>query len=49
MGASFNWKPVECAEEWDDMGIFGKVEHQAGCGILDELQWFDGTSGEPSH
>ena len=26
--ASFDWKPVECAEEWGDMGEIRKVEHQ---------------------
>ncbi|KAK6310583.1 hypothetical protein J4Q44_G00186380, partial [Coregonus suidteri] len=35
--ASFNWKPVECAEEGGDVRELGKVEHQTGCGILDEL------------
>jgi hypothetical protein len=25
------------------MGELRKVEHQVGCGILDELQGFDGT------
>ena len=39
---------MEPAEEQGDMGELGKVEHQAGCGILDKLQGFDGTSGEPS-
>ena len=42
--ASFYWKPVECAEEWGDIGEFRKVEHQGGCGILDKLQGIDGTS-----
>ena len=46
--ASFDWKPVECAEEQGDMGELGKVEHQAGCSILDKLQGFDGTRREPS-
>ena len=27
--ASFDLKPVECAEERGDMGDLGKVEHQA--------------------
>ena len=35
---SFDWKPVECAEE---PGELGKVEHQVGCSILDNLQGFD--------
>jgi hypothetical protein len=26
--ASFDWKPVECAEELGNMGELGKVEHQ---------------------
>jgi hypothetical protein len=30
------------------MGEHGKVEHQAGCGVLDKLQVFEGTSGRPS-
>ena len=46
--ASFNWKPVECGEEWGDMREHGKVENQAGYCILDKLQGFDGTSEEPS-
>ena len=46
--ASFDWKPVECAEERCDMGQLRKVEHKAGCGIMDKLQVFDGTRGEPS-
>jgi hypothetical protein len=25
--ASFDWNPVECTEEWGDMGELGKVEH----------------------
>ena len=29
-------------------GVTWEVEHQAGCSILDKLQGFDGTSGEPS-
>jgi hypothetical protein len=41
-------KPVECPEEWGDMGDLGKVENQVGCTILDKLQGIDGTSGEPS-
>ena len=45
---SFDWKPVECAEEWGDMGELGKVEHQACCVILDKLREFDDKSGEPS-
>ena len=45
---SFDWKPVECVEERGDMGEAGKVEPQAGCSILDKLQGFDDTSGEPS-
>ena len=47
MDASFDWKPVECAEERGDMGEFGKVEDQAVCSILGKLQGFIGTSGEP--
>lgn len=39
---------MECAAERGDMGEFVKVEHQAGCSVLDKLQGFDGTSGEPS-
>jgi hypothetical protein len=39
-------KPVECVEECGDMGELVKVEHQAGCSVLDKLQGFDGTSGE---
>ena len=35
--ASFNWKPVERAEERGDVRELGKVEHQTGCGVLDEL------------
>jgi hypothetical protein len=31
MITSFDWKPVDCAEERDDLR---KVEQQAGCGIL---------------
>ena len=46
--ASFDWKPVECAEEQGDMGEFRKVEHQAVCSILDKLQGFDGTSRKPN-
>jgi hypothetical protein len=46
--ASFDWKPVECAEDRCDMGELRKVEHKAGCAIMDKLQGFDGTSGEPS-
>jgi hypothetical protein len=46
--ASFNWKPVECAEERGDMRGLGKVENQAGCSVLDKLQGFDSTSGETS-
>jgi hypothetical protein len=30
------------------MGELGKVEKQAGRGVLGKLQGFDGTSGEPS-
>jgi hypothetical protein len=30
------------------MGELRKVEHHAGSGILDKLQGFDCTSGEPS-
>jgi hypothetical protein len=45
---SFNWKLVECAEEQGVMGELGKVEHQAGCSVLDKLHGFDGTSVEPS-
>jgi hypothetical protein len=40
-----DWKPMECAEEWCDMGEIGKVEHEAGCRVLDQLQGFDGTAG----
>ena len=47
MDASFDWKPVECAEERGEMGNLGKVENQGGCNDLDKLQGFDGTSGEP--
>ena len=46
--ASFGWQEVECAEEQDDMRELGKVENQAGCCVLDKLQGFDGTTGEPS-
>jgi hypothetical protein len=46
--ASFDRKPVKCAEEWGDMRELGNVEHQAGCSILDKLQVFDVTSKEPS-
>uniref|UniRef100_A0A673ZHA7 Protocadherin 1 alpha 4 n=1 Tax=Salmo trutta TaxID=8032 RepID=A0A673ZHA7_SALTR len=35
--ASFNWKPMERAEERGDVRELGKVEHQMGCGVLDEL------------
>jgi hypothetical protein len=45
---SFEWKPVECAEERGDMGELGKVEHQSDCRILDKLPGFDGTSEETS-
>jgi hypothetical protein len=45
---SFDWRPVECAEEQGDMGEHGKAEHQAGCGIQDTFQGFDGTSKVPS-
>jgi hypothetical protein len=38
----------QCEKDQGVMGEFGKVEHQAGCGILDYLQGFDGTSGVPS-
>ena len=31
--ASFDWKPVECAEERDEMRELGKVENQADCWI----------------
>jgi hypothetical protein len=41
---SFDWKPVYL----HDMGKRGNVEHQSVCSILDHLQGFDGTSGEPS-
>ena len=46
--ASLDWEQVECAEEQGDMVELGKVEHQAACSVLDKLQGFDGTSGEPS-
>ena len=39
---------MECEEEWGDMKELGKVENLAGCSVLDKLQGFDGTSGEPS-
>ena len=48
MDASFARNPVECAEQRGDMGEFGKVEYQVDRSILDKLQGFDGTSGEPS-
>ena len=38
--ASFDWKPVQCAEERGDMRGLGKVENK--------LQGVDGTSREPS-
>jgi hypothetical protein len=41
----FDWK---CAEEWGDMRELGKVENQTGCSVLNKLQGFDGTSGEPN-
>lgn len=46
--ASFDWKPVECAEERSDMRELGKVENQVGCSIQNKLRGFDGTSGKPS-
>jgi hypothetical protein len=46
--ASFNWKPVECAEELGDMEELGMVENLVCCSVLDKFQGFDGTSGEPS-
>ena len=48
MDVRFDRKPVECAEEQGDMGELWTVEHQACCSVLDKLQGFDGTSGEPS-
>ena len=47
MDASFDWKPVKCAEERGDMGELGKVENQVGCSILDKLQGSDGIGGKP--
>ena len=46
--ASFDWKPVECTEEWGDVRELGKVEPQMGCGVLYKLQGSDCTSCEPS-
>ena len=40
---------MECTEEQGDMAELGKVELQAGCGVLDKLQEFDGTSGIPGN
>ena len=34
--ANFYWKPVQCVEKGGDMGELGKVEHQAGCGVMDK-------------
>jgi hypothetical protein len=45
---AFDWKPVECADERGYVGEFGMVEDQAGCGILDKLHWYDGTSWLPA-
>ena len=34
--ASFDWKPVECVEEWGVMRELGKVDNQVGCSVLDK-------------
>ena len=43
--ASFDLKPVECAEKWGDMG---SLNTRLECRVLDKSQGFDGTRREPS-
>ena len=49
MDESFNWKPVECAEELGDLREHGKVENQVGCYVLDKLQGFAGARWSPAN